>query len=77
MAKVYNGAICYTPDGSPIIGPAWIEKLIFKTDGHSFGVTAAGGAGWQIAEWIVDANRLLICLGLNPEDLAITHQNHI
>jgi dimethylglycine dehydrogenase len=23
VKKVYNGAICYTPDGSPIVGPAW------------------------------------------------------
>jgi dimethylglycine dehydrogenase len=23
MKKVYNGAIAYTPDGNPIIGPAW------------------------------------------------------
>ena len=23
VKKVYNGAIAYTPDGSPIIGPAW------------------------------------------------------
>ena len=22
VKKVYNGAICYTPDGSPIVGPA-------------------------------------------------------
>ncbi len=23
VKKVYNGAICYTPDGNPIVGPAW------------------------------------------------------
>ena len=23
VKEVYNGAICYTPDGSPIVGPAW------------------------------------------------------
>ena len=23
IKKVYNGAIAYTPDGSPIVGPAW------------------------------------------------------
>jgi dimethylglycine dehydrogenase len=26
IKKVYNGAICYTPDGSPIIGPAWQRR---------------------------------------------------
>ena len=77
IKKVYNGAICYTPDGSPIIGPAWDRKNLYLNDGHSFGVTAAGGAGWQLQSGLLMANRPLICLGLNPEGLAITHQNHI
>ena len=50
IKKVYNGAIAYTPDGSPIIGPAPGLKNIWLNEGHSFGVTAAGGAGWQLAE---------------------------
>ncbi len=29
IKKVYNGAIAYTPDGNPIVGPAWgQEKLL-------------------------------------------------
>ncbi len=54
IKKVYNGAIAYTPDGSPIIGPAWDKRNFWLNEGHSFGVTAAGGAGWQLAEWIVE-----------------------
>ena len=54
IKKVYNGAIAYTPDGSPIIGPAWGLRNVWLNEGHSFGVTAAGGAGWQLAEWIVE-----------------------
>ena len=45
IKKVYNGAIAYTPDGSPIIGPAWDRKNFWLNEGHSFGVTASGGAG--------------------------------
>ena len=47
VKKVYNGAICYTPDGNPIVGPAWGLKNFWINEGHSFGITAAGGAGWQ------------------------------
>ena len=54
VKKVYNGAIAYTPDGSPIVGPAPGLKNFWLNEGHSFGVTAAGGAGWQLAEWIVE-----------------------
>ena len=54
VKKVYNGAICYTPDGNPIVGPAWGLKNFWINEGHSFGITAAGGAGWQLAEWNIE-----------------------
>ena len=65
VKKVYNGAIAYTPDGSPIIGPAWDLKNFLLYEGHSCGVTAAGGAGWQLAEWIVDGNPTIDMLGVD------------
>ncbi len=66
IKKVYNGAICYTPDGSPIIGPAWDKKNLWLNEGHSFGVTAAGGAGWQLAEWIVEGEPTIDMMGVDP-----------
>ena len=66
IKKVYNGAIAYTPDGSPIIGPAWGLKNVWLNEGHSFGVTAAGGAGWQLAEWIVEGEPSIDMLGVDP-----------
>ena len=66
IKKVYNGAIAYTPDGSPIVGPAPGLKNFWLNEGHSFGVTAAGGAGWQLAEWIVDGESTIDMLGVDP-----------
>jgi dimethylglycine dehydrogenase len=66
VKKVYNGAIAYTPDGSPIIGPAWDVPNFWLNEGHSFGVTAAGGAGWQLANWIVDGEPTIDMLGVDP-----------
>ena len=66
IKKVYNGAIAYTPDGSPIIGPAWDLRNFWLNEGHSFGVTAAGGAGWQLAEWIVEGEPSIDMLGVDP-----------
>ncbi len=66
IKKVYNGAICYTPDGSPIIGPAWDLPNFWLNEGHSFGITAAGGAGWQLAEWIVDGEPTIDMMGVDP-----------
>ena len=66
IKKVYNGAIAYTPDGSPIVGPAWDRRNFWLNEGHSFGVTAAGGAGWQLAEWIVDGEPTIDMMGVDP-----------
>jgi dimethylglycine dehydrogenase len=66
IKKVYNGAICYTPDGNPIIGPAWNLKNFWLNEGHSFGITAAGGAGWQLAEWIVEGEPTIDMMGVDP-----------
>ena len=66
IKRVYNGAIAYTPDGSPIIGPAWDRPNFWLNEGHSFGVTAAGGAGWQLAEWIVEGEPTIDMLGVDP-----------
>jgi len=66
IKKVYNGAICYTPDGSPIVGPAWGKRNLWLNEGHSFGITAAGGAGWQLAEWIVEGEPSIDMMGVDP-----------
>jgi dimethylglycine dehydrogenase len=66
VKKVYNGAIAYTPDGSPIVGPAWGLRNFWLNEGHSFGITAAGGAGWQLAEWIVEGEPSVDMMGVDP-----------
>ena len=66
IKNVYNGAIAYTPDGNPIIGPAWDLDNFWLSEGHSFGITAAGGAGWQLAEWIVEGEPTIDMLGVEP-----------
>lgn len=66
VKTVYNGAIAYAPDGNPIVGPAWELKNFWLNEGHSFGITAAGGAGWQLAEWIVEGEPTVDMMGVDP-----------
>ena len=66
VKEVYNGAIAYTPDGSPMVGPAWGLDNFWLNEGHSFGVTAAGGAGWQLAEWITEGEPSVDMMGVDP-----------
>ena len=41
-------------------------RNFWLNEGHSFGVTAAGGAGWQLAEWIVEGEPTIDMLGVDP-----------
>jgi dimethylglycine dehydrogenase len=66
IKDIVNGPISYTPDGSPLIGPAWGLANVWLNEGHSFGITAAGGSGWQLAEWIVEGEPGIDLLGVDP-----------
>ncbi len=46
----YNGPICYTPDGNPLLGPAPGVENVWLAEGFSFGITAAGGTGHYLAQ---------------------------
>ncbi|MDA7470008.1 FAD-binding oxidoreductase, partial [Planktomarina temperata] len=45
----FNGPICYTPDGNPLVGPAPGLRNMWLAEGFSFGITAAGGTGYYMA----------------------------
>ena len=66
IKDIVNGPISYTPDGSPMVGPAWGVKNLWINEGHSFGITAAGGSGWQLAEWIVEGEPGIDMLATDP-----------
>jgi len=61
-----NGPIPYTPDGNPLIGPAYGLRNYWLCEGFSFGITAAGGAGWQLAEWITEGEPGIDMLAMDP-----------
>ncbi|MBS0377523.1 MAG: FAD-dependent oxidoreductase [Proteobacteria bacterium] len=66
IKDIVNGPISYTPDGSPLIGPAWGVPNVWLNEGHSFGITAAGGSGWQLAEWITEGEPGIDMLAVDP-----------
>jgi len=66
IKDIVNGPISYTPDGSPLIGPAWGVQNVWLNEGHSFGITAAGGSGWQLAEWITEGEPGIDMLAVDP-----------
>ena len=48
------GPITYTPNGDPLVGPAYPLKNFFLACGYSFGITQSGGIGHYIAGWIME-----------------------
>jgi dimethylglycine dehydrogenase len=66
IKDIVNGPISYTPDGSPLVGPAGGKRGLWLNEGHSFGITAAGGSGWQLAEWIVEGEPGIDMLAVDP-----------
>ncbi len=61
-----NGPIPYTPDGNPLLGPAFGLSNFWLAEGFSFGITAAGGAGKVLAEWIVGGEASIDMLDVDP-----------
>lgn len=62
----YNGPICYTPDGNPLVGPAPGLRNMWLAEGFSFGITAAGGTGHYLAQLMVAGEADIDMASLDP-----------
>ncbi|MFI4988120.1 MAG: FAD-dependent oxidoreductase, partial [Alphaproteobacteria bacterium] len=65
VKTVYNGPICYTPDGNPLVGPAPGLANFYFAEGFSFGITAAGGAGKYLTQMITEGEAEIDMLALD------------
>ena len=66
IQRIVNGPITYTPDGNPLLGPAFGLPGFWLACGLSFGITQAGGAGEYLAEWIVEGQPSIDLWELDP-----------
>jgi dimethylglycine dehydrogenase len=62
----YNGPICYTPDGNPLVGPAPGLRNMWLAEGFSFGITAAGGTGYYLAQMMTQGEAEIDMASLDP-----------
>jgi len=63
----FNGPICYTPDGNPLVGPAPGLRNMWLAEGFSFGITAAGGTGYYLAQLMVEGEAEIDLASLDPK----------
>jgi dimethylglycine dehydrogenase len=66
VQRIVNGPITYTPDGNPLLGPAFGLPGYWLACGLSFGITQAGGLGRYLAEWIVEGQPSIDLWELDP-----------
>jgi len=63
----FNGPICYTPDGNPLVGPAPGLRNMWLAEGFSFGITAAGGTGHYMAQMMIEGEAEIDMASLDPK----------
>ena len=63
----FNGPICYTPDGNPLVGPAPGLRNMWLAEGFSFGITAAGGTGHYLAQLMTQGEAEIDMASLDPK----------
>jgi 4-methylaminobutanoate oxidase (formaldehyde-forming) len=55
VKQMINGSESFTPDGNFILGSAPECSNMFVGAGfNAFGIASGGGAGWVLAQWVVD-----------------------
>jgi 4-methylaminobutanoate oxidase (formaldehyde-forming) len=60
IKQFINGPEAFTPDGVFILGEAPETRGVFVGCGfNAFGIASAGGAGWALAQWVIDGEQPL------------------
>ncbi len=56
IKTIFNGPICYTPDGLPLLGPVDHFPGLWLATGFAIGIGTGGGSGEFLANWIVNGH---------------------
>ncbi|WP_412050010.1 GcvT family protein [Hoeflea sp. Naph1] len=55
VKQMINGPESFTPDGNFILGAApECDNMFVGAGFNAFGIAAGGGAGWVLAQWVID-----------------------
>ena len=66
IKEIVNGPIAHTPDGSPLVGPAWSLPNFWLAEGNTFGILLAGGVGKYLSEWIIEGEPSIDMFEVDP-----------
>ncbi len=66
IKRIVNGAITYTPDGHPLVGPAPGLKNYWLACGATVGIAWGPGLGRALAQWMVHGTADISMRGFDP-----------
>ncbi|MGE8104584.1 GcvT family protein [Allorhizobium sp. NPDC080224] len=76
VKQMINGPESFTPDGNFILGAAPECKNMFVGAGfNAFGIASGGGAGWVLAQWVVDGEAPLDLWVVDIRRFAAMHRD--
>jgi sarcosine dehydrogenase len=76
VKQMINGPESFTPDGNFILGVAPECKNMFVGAGfNAFGIASGGGAGWVLAQWVVDGEAPLDLWVVDIRRFAAMHRD--
>ncbi len=71
IRRIVNGAITYTPDGHPLVGPAPGLKNYWLACGATVGIAWGPGLGRALAQWIVHGTADISMRGFDPRRFGV------
>ncbi len=66
LKRIVNGAITYTPDGAPLVGPAPGLRNIWLACGVTVGIAWGPGLGRALAQWMVHGTAAIPTRAFDP-----------
>ncbi len=66
IKRIVNGAITYTPDGHPLVGPATGQRNSWLACGATVGIAWGPGMGRALAQWMVHGTADISMRGFDP-----------
>ncbi|HLQ18144.1 MAG TPA: FAD-dependent oxidoreductase, partial [Tabrizicola sp.] len=76
VKQMINGAESFTPDGNFILGPAPECANMYVGAGfNAFGIASGGGAGWVLADWVVNGEAPLDLWAVDIRRFSTLHRD--
>jgi sarcosine dehydrogenase len=76
VKQMINGAESFTPDGNFILGPAPECPNMYVGAGfNAFGIASGGGAGWVLADWVINGEAPLDLWSVDIRRFSALHRD--